>query len=156
LHWTSMKLVKLLTVPLFLLLFLTGCTGKHLDRDQMRDQVNVFGVQLFSEVDYKDINGVEAVEEPCIRGYERSFDALDITLGYGINKRIRKITTRNPGTSLFGINPGLTFQKGKQKILQTGLVELTPPFIFQANGYTLKFLVDDNDIIFGLTLESLE
>lgn len=151
-----MKFQKLITVPLLLFLFLTGCMGKHLERDKMHDQVNVFGVQFLSDVDYKEINGVMAVDEPCLRGYERSFDALDITIGYGFNKKIRKITTRNPGTSLFGINPGVTFREGKQKILQAGFIEFAPPFTFRSNGYTLKFLVDDKDIIFGLTLESLD
>lgn len=130
--------------------------GKHLESDKMHDQVNVFGVQLFSDVDYREINGVMAVEEPCLRGYERSFDALDITIGYGSNKKIRKITTRNPGTSLFGIHPGATYQEGRKKILQAGFTELAPPFAFRSNGYSLTFLVDDKDIIFGLKLESLD
>jgi hypothetical protein len=130
--------------------------GKHLDRDKMHDQVNVFGVQLFTDVDYREINGITAVEEPCLKGYERSFDPLDITIGYGFNKKIRKITTRNPGTSLFGIKPGVTFLEGKQKILQAGFIEYAPPFTFRSNGYTLRFLVDDKDVVFGLTLESVD
>jgi hypothetical protein len=151
-----MKFQKLITALPLLLLFLTGCMGKYLERDKMHDQVNVFGVQFFSDVDYREIKGVMAVEEPCLRGYERSFDSLDITIGYGFNKKIRKITTRNPGTSLFGISPGVTYQEGKQKILQAGFIEFAPPFTFRSNGYTLKFLVDDKDTIFGLTLESLD
>lgn len=130
--------------------------GKHLEQDKMHDQVNVFGVQLFSDVDYREINGVMAVEDPCLKGYERIFDALDITIGYGFNKKIRKITTRNPGTSLFGINPGVTYLEGKQKILQAGFIEFASPFTFRSNGYTLKLLVDDKDTIFGLTLESID
>jgi len=151
-----MKFQKLLTVPLLLFLFLTGCMGKHLERDKMSDQVNVFGVQFFSDMDYRKINGVMAVEEPCLRGYERNFDDLDISIGYGFNKKVRKITTRNPGTSLFGIKPGTTYREGRQKILQAGFVEFAPPFTFRSNGYTLKFLVDDKETIFGLTLESLD
>jgi len=151
-----MKFPKLIALPLLLFLFLTGCMGKHLDRDKMHDQVNVFGVQLFTDVDFRKINGITAVEEPCLKGYERSFDALDITIGYGFNKKIRKITTRNPGTTLFGINPGVTFREGKQKLLQAGFTEFAPPFTFRSNGYTLRFLVDDKDIIFGLTLESVD
>ena len=130
--------------------------GKHLDRAKLHDQVNVLGIQLFSDVDYREIKGVMAVEEPCIRGYERSFDALDITIGYGFNNKIRKITTRNPGTSLFGINPGVNFREGIQKILQAGFIEFAPPFTFRSNGYTLTILVDDKDIIFGLTLAAVD
>jgi hypothetical protein len=107
-------------------------------------------------VDYREINGVSAVEEPCLRGYDRSFDALDITIGYGFNKRIRKITTRNSSTSLFGIHPGAPFGEGKQKILQAGFKEYAPPFTVRAERYSLNFLVDGNDTIFGLTLEALD
>ncbi len=153
---TTMKLHRLIAVPLLLFLLLTGCMGKQLERDKMDHQVNVFGVQLFSDRDYKEINGVMAVEEPCLRGYERSFDALDITIGYGFDKKIRKITTRNPATSMFGIKPGVALREGRQKILQAGFIEVAPPFTFRSNGYTLTFLVDDKDIIFGLKLESLD
>ena len=151
-----MKYPKLIALPLLLFLFLTGCVGKHLDRDKMHDQVNVFGVRLFTDVDFREINGIKAVEEPCLKGYERSFDPLDITIGYGFNKNIRKITTRNPGTTLFGIKPGVTFLEGKQKILQAGFTEFASPFTFRSNGYTLRFLVDDKDVVFGLTLESVD
>jgi hypothetical protein len=151
-----MKFPILIALPLIFSLFLSGCVGKHLDGNRVNDQVNVFGVQFLSDVDHREINGIKAVEEPCLRGYERSFDALDITIGYGFDKKTRKITTRNPATSLFGINPGVAFREGKQKVLQAGFVEFAPPFTFRSNGYTLKFLVDDKDVIFGLTLESLD
>ena len=95
-----------------ILFFLAGCAGKHFDRGTVCEQVDVFGIQLFSDRDYKEINGVKADEEPCLRGYERTFDALDLTIGYGFDKKIRKITTRNPGTILFGINPGMSFRAG--------------------------------------------
>ncbi len=129
---------------------------KHVAKDKLQEQVNVYGVQLFSHVDYREINGVKAVEEPCLRGYERTFDALDITVGYGFDKKIRKITTRNPATSMYGIKPGMSLHEGRQKILQTGFVEFDPPFKFKSNRYSITFLVDDKDIIFGLTLESPE
>jgi hypothetical protein len=102
------------------------------------------------------INGVVATEEPCLRGYERSFNALDVIIGYGFNKKIRKITTRNLSTSLFGIKPGMAFGEGKNKLLQAGFSEYAPPFTFRANRYSLTFLVDGNNKIFGLTLESLD
>jgi hypothetical protein len=141
---------------LFLCVLLAGCAGTQVKSDNTHSQINVFGVGLFSDVDYKEINGVSAVEEPCLRGYDRQFDALDITIGYGFNKKIRKITTRNPDTSLFSISPGAPFGEGKQKILQAGFVESAPPFTFSNNRYSLTFLVNTDNVIFGLTLESLD
>jgi hypothetical protein len=77
-------------------------------------------------------------------------------IGYGFNKKIRKITTLNPGTSLFGIRPGTSFEEGKEKVLKAGLTELTPPFAFRADGCSLTLLVNEKEEIFGLTLESLD
>lgn len=151
-----MKPAKSILIVLLVILFLAGCSSTNIGRDKMAGQVNVFGVQLFSDVDYKEINGVAATEEPCLRGYDRSFDALDLTVGYGFDKRIRKITTRNSNTSLFGIKPGMAFEEGRKMILQSGFVEYAPPFAFKADKYSLTFLVDSNNKIFGMTLESLE
>jgi hypothetical protein len=46
--------------------------------------------------------------------------------------------------------------EGKQKILQAGFNGYAPPFTFRSNRYSLTFLVDGNNKIFGLTLESLD
>lgn len=151
-----MKFQKSILIILLVPLLLTGCSGKNIMHDKLTGQINVFGVELFSDVDYSEINGVVATEEPCLRGYDRSFDALDITIGYGFDKKIRKITTRNSSTSLFGIKPGMAFEEGKKMILQAGFNEYAPPFTFRSNGYSLTFLVDGNNKIFGLTLESLD
>jgi hypothetical protein len=151
-----MKTVNAFIYLSVLILLLAGCAGIHLEPNDVRNQVDVFGVQLFSDTDYRVINGVTAEEEPCLRGFERTFDALDIVVGYGFNKKIRKITTRNAATRMFGINPGMPFAEGRKRILQTGLVETASPFTFSSNRYSLTFLVDDKDTIFGLTLQAIE
>jgi hypothetical protein len=143
-------------IPLIIFLLLAGCTAKDVVGDKLRDQINVFGIALFSNVDSREINGVKATEEPCIKGSERSFDALDIIIGYGFDKRIRKIMTRNSNTSLFGIKPGMPFGEGMQKMLQAGFSEFEPPFKFKKDRYSLTFLVDRDQKIFGLTIESLD
>ena len=145
-------------IPVFLLVpfLLVGCMGKHIERDTLIGQLDVFGVELFTDVDYRQIKGFTSTEEPCLRGYERSFDDLDLIIGYGFDKTIRKITTRNAGTSLFGIRPGMTFDEGREKILTAGFAEYHPPFTYRSIGYTLKFLVGSDNKIFGLTLEAID
>ena len=151
-----MKIKYLILIQIVLFFVLVGCAGKNIDVEKVNSQINVFGVQLFSDVDYKEINGVKAVEEPCLKGYERNFDALDLTIGYGFDKRIRRITTRNPNTSMFGVRPGTTFVECKQIILGTGFAEYKPPYIFSFNGCILTFLVDAQNNIFGLTLQRMD
>jgi len=150
-----MKYQKIL-IPLLLPLLLAGCQNRRMQDDKMNDQINVFGIKLLSKVDYKEINGVVATEEPCLRGYERSFDNLDVIIGYGFDHKIRKIMTRNNNTSIFGIIPGMTYKEGKQRILQAGFSEYAPPYTFRANRYSLTFLVNGDNAIFGLTVESLD
>ena len=145
------------TIRLFLIfIILAGCSQKHMVMDELLKQVDIFGVNLYSDIDYTRINGVTADEEPCLRGYERSFDNLDISIGYGFDKKIRRITTRNSSTTLFGIKPGMYFSEGKSKIKKAGFNELTPPFKFKAKQYSITFLVDEDDKIFGMTLETLD
>jgi hypothetical protein len=147
-----MKFQKL--IPICLVLLLTGCMGKYVENRKIDDQINVFGIKLLSNVDYQQIHGVTATEEPCLRGYERNFDALNVIIGYGFNKKIRKIHTRNLSTSLFGISPEMPFGESKQKILQAGFVASTSPFVFTVRGYSITLLVD-GDKVFGLTIELL-
>jgi hypothetical protein len=142
-------------ISMLLLFLLAGCMGNHVKNSRIDDQIDVFGVKFLSNVDYQQINGVTATEEPCLRGYDRNFDALSVIVGYGFNKKIRRIHTRKPNTSLFGISPGMSFGEGKQKILQAGFVASSSPFVFTAGGYSITLLVN-GDKVFGLTIELLE
>lgn len=156
-----MKIQKSILITSLIIPLLTGCVSNTIESGKMVGQVNVFGIELYSDVDYKEINGVVATEESCLcepdaKGYERNFDALGLVIGYGLDKKIRKITTRNLNTSLFGIRPGMDFEEGRKIILQSGFNEYVPPFTFRANRYSLKMLVDGNKKIFGLTIELLD
>jgi hypothetical protein len=149
-----MKVNKI--ISLLVLLLLAGCTARDTDHAKLNEQINVFGVALYSNADYKQINGARATEEPCLKGYERSFDALDIIIGYGFDKKIRKIMTRNPNTGIFGIRPGMSFEKGKQIINTAGFKRSELPFKFIKDNYSLTFLVDRSQNIFGLTIETID
>ena len=126
-----MKYHKAILATVLISLLLTGWASKGISSDKVIGQINVFGVELFSNVDYKEINGVVATEEPCLKGYDRRFDALDMTIGYGFDKKIRKIITRNPNTSLLVYVRACLLRKAKQKGLQDGFVASNSPFLFQ-------------------------
>ncbi|MFH0977016.1 MAG: hypothetical protein V1874_14640 [Spirochaetota bacterium] len=143
----------------FILVFLAVCcAGKQIEDDKIKRQIDVFGVYLSSSVEYKEINGDPAVEESCScsDGYDLNFDVLDITIGYTANKKIRKITTYNPGTSMFGIRPGMSFSSSRQKILDAGFSESGRSFMFTNGRYLVTFLVEKKDDIFGLIIETAE
>lgn len=138
---------------LLLSLCLTGCLTGRAGAD-LAGRMNVFGVELYSGVDYREISGIKGVEEPCLKGYERDFDRLGITVGYGFDRKVRKITTRNPGTSLFGIAPGMPAETGRQLAKQAGLTEETP-YRYLGRDMSLTLLIDGKGKIFGITVEEL-
>jgi hypothetical protein len=139
---------------LLLSLCLAGCLATQA-RSERSQQTQVFGVQLYSSVDYREINGVKATEEPCLKGYERTFDSLDITIGYGSNRKIRKITTLNRGTSVFGITPGIPADEGIRLARQSGLTEVSP-VRYRSEDLSLFLHIDDKGTLFGITMESLD
>jgi hypothetical protein len=151
-----MRINKTTVSLIVFILVLSACAGKNIYIEKINASINVFGVKLQSNKDYKTINGVVATEEPCLKGYERSFDALDIIIGYGFDKKIRKITTLNHNTGMFGVSPGMTFDEGRQKILSGGFAEYSPPYVFISNGYTLTTLVNSDKKIFGLTIQRVD
>jgi len=145
------------TILLLLLSLLpAGCRSGTIRPETLPSQLQVYGVQLYSDRDYKEISGVAATEEPCLRGYERSFDRLQITIGYDFDRNIRKIATRNPATSLFGISPGMKFTAAGQRILNAGFTPYIPPLAFRNGPYLLTVQVDGGDAIAGVTLETLD
>jgi hypothetical protein len=135
---------------------IVGCSIHNLGNSALAKQVDVFGAIPFSNIDFTEITGVKAVEEPCIRGYDRIFDALDITIGYGFNKRIRKIVTLNPATSMFGVNIGMTIDESKERLHKAGFIEDSKPSTFRNDNYSLTLLIRSKDGVSGLRLEIIE
>jgi hypothetical protein len=133
---------------------LAGCIATQA-RTGLLNQTHVFGIELYSATDYREINGVKAVEEPCLRGYERIFDPLDITIGYGFNRKIRKITTMNSKTSLFGITPGMPAEEGRRLARQSGLTEVSP-VRYRSDDLSLFLHIDAKGNVSGVTLESVD
>lgn len=139
-------------VALLLFLLLSGCRPSQM-RTELSGQTRVFGIELYSGVDYREIGGVKAEEEACLKGYERNFEALDIIIGYGFDAKIRKITTRNPATSLFGISPGMPAEAAGKLAQQAGFTEISS-YRYRGKGIDLTLLVDGAGIAFGITAET--
>lgn len=133
-----------------------GCSLHGSGDSVLVKQVDVFGAKPFSNVDFTEINGVKAVEEPCIRGYDRTFDALDITIGYGFNRSIRKIVTLNPTTSMFGVKIGMTVDESRERLHKAGFIKDSKPNTFRNDNYSLTLLIHSKDRVSGLRLEIIE
>lgn len=137
-------------------LLLAGCFGHTAGNRLAEVRTDVFGIALFSAEDIRELGGVRGEDEPCLRGYERSFEQLGVTVGYGFDGRIRKIATRNPGTAIGGVRPGDMAAVGRDRLLQTGFRPTDSPNRFRTGCCSLGLLVDSDGRIFGLTLEAVE
>jgi hypothetical protein len=135
---------------------LTGCAVKKPGSDNINRQINVFNVSLFSSPDNSVISGVPPRREPCISGYEFYYDDLDLVASYHNNDRIWRITTRNKRTSMFGISPGDSFLQAKQKIIQLGFSQAYTPHKFVNDWCLFTLLVNENNDVFGMTVEVLD
>lgn len=137
------------------LLLAFGCGG-HADGRRIREanrDIRVFGIEMGSARDIREIAGVAASEEPCLRGYERGFDALAVSIGYGNDRKVRRIATRNRGTSVFGISPGRPFVEGASALGSAGFRAGGTPYRFSDGVLTVTLLVDEAGTIFGIAVE---
>jgi hypothetical protein len=139
---------------MILAISLAGCLANQVGRD-LSERIDVFGIELYSDVDYREIGGVRGTEEPCLKGYERTFDPLDIIIGYGFNRKIRKISTQNPKTSMFGIAVGMSAERAGKLARQAGMAEVSP-VRYRGNKSTLFILVDGKGKVFGMTVETVD
>ncbi|MBK5275935.1 MAG: hypothetical protein JJE30_12900 [Desulfuromonadales bacterium] len=141
-------------IGLLLVICLTGCLASKGGINRIQGAKDVFGIELYSATDYREIKGVKGTDEPCLKGFERSFDALGISIGYGFDGKIRKITTRNPETTLFGVHPGTQAKDAGRTLLQAGLTDSGTPGRYTGDGLTLTLLVDGSGRAFGITVET--
>jgi hypothetical protein len=139
-------------IALLFFLLLNGCAEPKTSVDSLSGFINIFGVSIHSKADYRELVGHRAEEEPCLYGYERIFADLGVSIGYGFDKRIRKITTMNRQTSIFSIAPGSSLAEGRQKALAAGLIPDPSPNRFSYDGYSLTLLVE-GDRITGMIIE---
>ena len=141
-------------VPLTLtLVLLWGCSHLAVNAEQVNRQVDVFGVELLSRVDHRELAGVAAEREPCVLGHEYDFSALQVTLGYTRDGTLRAVTTRNGANSLFGVRPGDRRADAVHRIeglgFQAGAIQDT----YNGHGLLLTLLPDEDGTLFGVRLE---
>ena len=136
-----------------LLACLAGCAGAGPGVRTANDGLLVFGAKLGSAGIPDGLEGVTAEETPCLKGRDFSFETQDVLIGYGHNGRIRKVVTRNPGTSIYGIRPGDDFAGAEAKVLAAGFHETGTKHRFSNGCCLLTLSVDDAGSVFGLLLE---
>jgi hypothetical protein len=114
----------------------------------------VFGVELYSRIDHQVLEGEASEREPCILGYEYSFEQLDVTIGYTHEGVVRLIKTRNAGTSIFGVRPGITLAESKMHLEGCGFRAGEASNTFRQGHLMITLLANEHDMVFGVVAEA--
>lgn len=136
-----------------LALLLAGCAGAGPGVPAANEGLHVFGARLGATGVPDDLAGVPREETPCLSGRDFSYDARDVLIGYTHGGRIRKVATRNPATSIYGIRPGDEFASAEAKLLAAGFRETGTRHRYGNECCLLTLAVDEAGGVFNLLLE---
>ena len=114
--------LKLKNKPLFirltifiLLAILTSC-GNVEDAfisEEVNPQINVFNVQIYmDEPDVHEAIPTKGEKAMCIYGYEYEYEQIRVNIGFNSEtEKVRRVTTKNSDTSIYGIVPGTELEE---------------------------------------------
>lgn len=116
------KLLYILLTPFILLSILTGC-GNEEDAfisKEVNPQINVFNVQIYmDESNVHEAIPTKGEKAMCIYGYEYEYEQSRVNIGFNSEtEKVRRVTTKNPDTSIYGIVPGTELEEA-YKILES-------------------------------------
>lgn len=139
------------TFSLFLITLVAGCAVIPATKDSL-PEVYLFGREVGIDQDIRQIDGVTGLDEPCMRGFDRVFEKIGVTIGYGADNRIRKIVTASPETSIAGVSPGMARDGGVRVVKEKGFTETTDGE-FRRGRYRLAIIGDGEGYVRLLRLE---
>lgn len=146
-------------VTVFLLLTgLAGC-GNNADAfitEEVNPQIKVFGVQLnMEEPKVHEAVPTEGEEAMCIYGYEYEYVDSRVNIGFDAETRkVRRVTTKNPDTSIYGIVPGATLEEANQILDSHGFTKSDKSeYIFYKENIRLTLISMKGTHADGVTVE---
>lgn len=102
-----------LSVILFILAVGCSALNDSFIEKEVNPQIDVMGIKLYMEEDeVHKIVGVDGERAMCVNGYEYEYRDKKLNIGFNIDTdEVRRITTKNPETSIYGLNPGISLDK---------------------------------------------
>lgn len=131
---------------------LLGCAAGP-DLRAANDGLLVFGARLGAAGVPVGLAGMPAEESPCLNGRDFAYEEQGLLIGYTHGGRLRKVVTRNPETSIYGIHPGDALEDALPKALGAGYAETTTRHRYTGACCVLTLSVDEVGRVFSLMLE---
>jgi len=109
------KLLFTILTVFILLTILIGCNNQEdvFISEEVNPQINVFNVQIYmDESDVHKTIPTKGEKAMCIYGYEYEYEQSRINIGFNSEtEKVRRVTTKNPDTSIYGIVPGTDLEE---------------------------------------------
>lgn len=137
---------------------MTGC-GNSVStfiKNDINPNINVLGIKLgMTEEEVFKLAGTDGEKALCTQGYEYAYSGKQLNIGFDTDtKTVRRITTKNPTTSVFGIAPGMTAEEAFSKIQGSGFTkDSASDYKFHKENITITVLSMEGTLADGLTIE---
>jgi predicted small secreted protein len=147
-----------ISVLLLASLIFTGCgnSASAFIKDKINPNIDVLGIQLgMTEEEVFKLAGSDGEKALCTQGYEYSYSEKKLNIGFNSEtKTVRRVTTKNPDTDLFGIKPGMTVGEAFAKIDGIGLTkDSVSNYKFHKENVTLTILSMNDTLADGVSIE---
>lgn len=115
-----------LAAGLLLLFLLTGCGSPAASfvETEVNPKIDVFGIKLnMTEAKLHELISPKVEKAMCIYGYEYDYRDRMINIGFSAKTSlVRRVMTKNPETSIYGLKPGIALEEAYAAIEPLGFV----------------------------------
>jgi hypothetical protein len=151
-------ILTFISAMLLAVVVMTGC-GNSVStfiKDKINPHIDVLGIQLgMTEEEVFKLAGSDGEKALCTQGYEYAYSSKKLNIGFNSEtKTVRRITTKNPETSIFGMKPGMTVDEAFAKIEGIGFTkDSASNYKFHNQNITLTILSMEGTLADGVTIE---
>lgn len=139
-----------------MLLILAGCANSSdsFIKNEVNPQIDVLGVKLLmDEKSALETVGSEGEKAMCVYGYEYDYSDKLINVGFNSDtKLVRRVCSKNPETSIYGIKPGMELSQAYEIISSNGFKK-DSKYNFQKEKVILSIISMKGTNADGITIE---
>ncbi len=137
---------------------LAGCgsSASSFIEKEVNPNINVLGIKLdMAEAKVHESAGSQGEKAMCIYGYEYAYADKLINIGFKSDKgTVRRVTTKNADTTIYGIKPGTELPEAYAKINANGFTgDDSSKYRFYKNNIILSIISMKGTNADGITIE---
>jgi len=143
---------------LIMVTFLTGCRSStdSFITEEVNPNIDVLGIKLdMPESKVHESAGSKGEKAMCVYGYEYEYADKHINIGFKSDKgTVRRITTKNPDTSIYGIMPGTDLLNAYNQIEANGFTKNNNSnYKFYKNNIIITIISMKDTLADGINIE---